>query len=205
VTSDQPVVLEVAGDQDAEQIGALISGAFWDLEASTWIIGDPEAAQRIFPGYFTLVVAGLMSGGGVVEWTAGRDAVAVWLPTAADEPEPDLAEWDLMLDKVAGPYAARFRVFEGLQRAHHPHGVDHHYLAMLAVRPDRQGLGLGSALLRAHHAGLDRDGVGAYLEAAGPRQRELYARAGYRDHGGPYGLPDGGPQLYPMWRDPQSS
>ncbi|MFC7479645.1 GNAT family N-acetyltransferase [Luedemannella flava] len=139
-----------------------------------------------------------------MEWTPERDAVAVWVPTLATDPEPDPGDWDVVLDKVCGPYADRFRVFEGLQHAHHPHGVDHHYLAMLAVRPDRQGQGLGTAMVEAYHEKLDRDGVGAYLEAAGPRQRRLYERAGYRDYPGPYQLPDGGPSLFPMWRAPRS-
>lgn len=198
------IVLERAGDQDAERIGVLISEAFWDLDASQWIIGDPAAARRVFPEYFTQVAAAVLGSGGIVEWTAERDAVAVWVPMLATDPEPDFGEWDTVLDKVCGPYADRFRVFEGFQHANHPHGVDHHYLAMLAVRPDRQGHGLGTAMIEAHHEGLDRDGVAAYLEAAGPRQRRMYERAGYRDHPGPYQLPDGGPSLYPMWRAPRT-
>ncbi len=196
---------ELAGEGDVDQVGVLIADAFWDLDASQWIIGDEADARRIFPEYFTHVVAEVMAAGGVVEWTARRDAVAVWVPTAADDPEPDPGRWDAVLDKVCGPYADRFRTFEALQRAHHPHGVDHHYLAMLAVHPDRQGQGVGSELMAAHHAVLDRDGIGAYLEAAGPRQRRLYERAGYTDLNGPYHLPDGGPPLFPMWRAPRAS
>ncbi|HEX5493068.1 MAG TPA: GNAT family N-acetyltransferase [Mycobacteriales bacterium] len=86
--------------------------------------------------------------------------------------------------------------------AHHP-SEPHHYLAFLAVRPERQGAGLGSALLRHHHARLDRTGVAAYLEASSPRSRELYLRHGYRPRGEPFTVPDGTP-FWPMWRTPSA-
>ena len=54
----------------------------------------------------------------------------------------------------------------------HPAGVPHHHLAMLAVRPDRQGRGTGTTLLGRYHEILDRDvGVPAYLEASDLRTR----------------------------------
>jgi predicted N-acetyltransferase YhbS len=78
----------------------------------------------------------------------------------------------------------------------------HHYLAFLAVRPSRQCRGIGSALLDRHHARLDDAGVPAYLEANHPRNRELYLRHGYRDRA-EIQLPDGGPAVWPMWREPR--
>jgi GNAT superfamily N-acetyltransferase len=69
----------------------------------------------------------------------------------------------------------------------------------LAVHPHHQRQGLGSALLRAHHATLDQAGLPAYLEASGTRGRALSLRHGYTDTGRPVQLP-GGPAMYPMWR-----
>lgn len=43
--------------------------------------------------------------------------------------------------------------------------------------------------------------VPVYLEASTPRNRALYERHGFRDHGEPIPLPDG-PRLQPMWRTP---
>ncbi|GAB3958082.1 hypothetical protein GCM10027614_74860 [Micromonospora vulcania] len=83
--------------------------------------------------------------------------------------------------------------------ANHPH-TDHHHLAFLATRPDRQGQGLGTALLEHHHAWLDEAGMPGYLEASSPRSRDLYARNGYRT-GEPFRVPDGTP-FWPMWREP---
>ena len=82
-----------------------------------------------------------------------------------------------------------------------PLGGDRIHLAILAVRPDAQGQGIGTALLQAHHAAFDWQGIAAYLEASDERTRDLYLRYGYTDHGEPIELP-GGPCMYPMVRIP---
>lgn len=77
------------------------------------------------------------------------------------------------------------------------------HLAILAVHPGHQGRGIGTALLRAHHARLDQAGTPGYLEASSPRNRALYQRHGYTLRpGGPFHLPGGGPPMWPMWRAP---
>jgi GNAT superfamily N-acetyltransferase len=82
-----------------------------------------------------------------------------------------------------------------------PTGISHHHLAILAVRPDEQGQGTGTALLCAYHQMLDSGlGVPAYLEASDLRTRRIYLRHGYADHGLPIHLP-GGPFMYPMVRE----
>jgi predicted N-acetyltransferase YhbS len=76
----------------------------------------------------------------------------------------------------------------------------HHYLAFLAVRPERQNHGIGSALLDRHHRRLDAAGIPAYLESNDPRNRDLYLRHGYAVRS-VIQLPDG-PPLWLMWRAP---
>lgn len=75
-----------------------------------------------------------------------------------------------------------------------------HHLALLAVDPARQGGGLGSTLLRHHHATLDGNGTPAYLEASSPGSRDLYRRHGYELRE-TFALPDG-TKFWPMWRPP---
>jgi GNAT superfamily N-acetyltransferase len=70
------------------------------------------------------------------------------------------------------------------------------------VTPERQGTGLGSALLDHYHRELDATGQPAYLEATNPRNRDLYPRHGYTTSG-PFELPEGGPPMWGMWRDPR--
>ena len=83
-----------------------------------------------------------------------------------------------------------------------------------------QGQGIGTALLRAHHASLDRDGMPAYLEASDLRTRRLYLAYGYADdarsscltgphvpmvrqpRGGAEVITRGGPERMPMTGKP---
>ena len=138
---------------------------------------------------------------GVVHTTPDRTAAALWLPAGVRPPAPDPG-YGIRLTTATSPWTHRFRLFDKALERHHPAGVAHHHLAILAVAPGRQGQGTGTALLHAHHASLDAAGMPAYLEASGPRTRRFYLTCGYEDHGLPIHLARG-PLLYPMWRTPQ--
>jgi GNAT superfamily N-acetyltransferase len=140
--------------------------------------------------------------GGLVFTTPGRTAVALWLQDEGGLAPPP-GGYDERLAEVTGPRASRFRAFEATLDRHHPRGIAHRHLAILAVRPDRQGRGSGTALLRWGHELLDRDGSPAYLEASSPRARDLYLAHGYVPQPGtPFCLPGGGPPMWAMWREP---
>ncbi len=85
---------------------------------------------------------------------------------------------------------------------HHPHHADHWYLMAIGVQPEAQGRGLGGVLLAHTLNQLDERGEAAYLEATSPRSRRLYERFGFEVAG--EFAPDGGPPLWPMWREPRS-
>lgn len=203
-TDDQGV--EFAQPEDAPRLSAVIAAAFRDLAPSAWLVPDQAERARIFPDYFRLYVDHAMASG-VVYTTAERDAVALWLPAGAGN-EPPPADYDTRLAAVTGSWVDRFRAFDEQLEKHHPTGERHHHLAILAVHPERQGRGLGSALLAAHHSALDEAAkpLPAYLEAAGVDSRRLYARHGYQDMDGILSYPDGlsnQPMMYPMWRPPR--
>jgi GNAT superfamily N-acetyltransferase len=191
----------IADGTSAGVLSQVIADAFTDLAVSRWLIPDPAVRHRIFPGYFRLYVEHALAGG-IVCTTPGQDAVALWLP-AGEEPAPPPEDYDEQLAALTGPWTGRFRTFDQALEVRHLTGFAHHHLAILAVRPDRQGHGTGSALLRAHHAALDRDGIAAYLEASDLRTRRFYRAHGYADCGAPLAFP--GAVMYPMVRPPQAS
>jgi GNAT superfamily N-acetyltransferase len=103
------------------------------------------------------------------------------------------------------PWTSRFLTFDRALGQHHPAGITHHHLVILAVHPDQQGKGIGTAVLDAHHATLEEEGIPAYLEASSPRARDLYLAHRYTlQPGAPFCLPDDGPPLWPMWREPKT-
>ncbi|MGH9139192.1 MAG: GNAT family N-acetyltransferase [Acidimicrobiales bacterium] len=103
--------------------------------------------------------------------------------------------------RVAARNALRaFRGLSVIERAH-PH-TPHWYLATLGTAPDRQGHGVGSALIQPVLERCDADGEAAYLESSKESNVPYYERFGFKVIGEIH-LPDGGPTLWPMWRDPQ--
>jgi GNAT superfamily N-acetyltransferase len=188
---------------DTGTLSQVIADAFHPLAPSRWLVADLAARREIFPAYFRLYVEEAMASG-VVHTTTDCTAAALWIPTGQDTPgQPD--DCSARLAAAAGPWIDRFLAFDAALDRHHPSGIPHHHLAILAVRPDRQGRGTGTALLRAYHQILDHQArASAYLEAADLRTRQIYLRHGYADHGPPIQLP-GGPLMYPMWRECRST
>jgi GNAT superfamily N-acetyltransferase len=196
---DMKLTVHIPDAADAEVLSQVIADAFHDLAPSRWLIADPGVRREIFPGYFRLFVEQAMAEG-VVHTTRDRTAVALWLPVSTKGPSQP-KDYGERLAEATKPWTERFLAFDAALDDHHPKGMAHHHLAMLAVRPDQQGQSIGTALLRAYHAMLDRDShAPAYLEASDLRTRQLYLRHGYVDHGEPIRLP-GGPVMCPMWRD----
>jgi GNAT superfamily N-acetyltransferase len=191
-----------AGAADLDVLSQVIAEAFHDLAPSRWLIPDPDARRQVFPGYFRLHLDHALAQG-VVHTTPGRTAAALWIPAGEDAAAPPDGH-GARLAAVTGPWASRFAGFDAALDRHHPAGTAHWHLAILAVRPDRQGRGTGAALLAACHAVLDQvPGPPAYLEASSSRARDLYLAHGYTLRpGAPFHLPGDGPPLWPMWRQP---
>lgn len=103
--------------------------------------------------------------------------------------------------EIAGRDAGRFFQLEETFAEHHP-DEPLYYLNFLATVPAFQGRGIGAAFLRAMLDRADGEGMPAYHEATTPRNRALYERHGYVDQG-VFHLPDGGPPLWRMWREPR--
>ena len=103
------------------------------------------------------------------------------------------------MGELSGVDAERAFEVSKLLDEHHPPGA-YAFLQFLGVDPERQGRGLGTALLAPLLERCDRDGVRAYLDATSPRNKRFYERHGFRA-GAPF-APAGGPPLWPKWRDP---
>ena len=127
--------------------------------------------------------------------------IAVWIPPDAREeheaigaaPPGDEAE-------ILGDNAERHAAFWGWVGEHEP-PEPLLYLSHVGVMPERQGEGLGSALMRDGLATGDRDGVPSWLETSRVDNVAYYERFGFRtmvDED----APDGGPHIWFMRRDP---
>ncbi|WP_433367708.1 GNAT family N-acetyltransferase [Actinoplanes sp. CA-142083] len=185
----------------AGAITEVVDLAMRDGLVATWLQPDTVARHRGSTDYFAIFVEHILRCGDVyttAEGGTGRlTGAALWLPMTTELPA--LLDYEHRIKEIAGDAYDRVCELDAALDAEHPAG-DHHYLAYLAVRPDQQGRGLGSTLLRRHHRRLDAAGLPAYLEANDPRNRDLYLRHGYQVRS-VIELPDG-PPLWCMWRPP---
>ncbi len=195
------VGIRTADKGDHETVTSLLDRAFDDDPVSVWVF--PEAAHRrtmhprLMAAFVDIVLAQ-----GRIDITDDGAACALWLSVPGEEGEEAADDGPARLRAALDPDNERIELVGRLTGEAHPAGRAHEYLWLIAVAPDRQGAGLGTALLRSVLDRCDREGVPAYLEASNPRSRALYERLGFVLRGPAVDLPDG-PPLWPMWRDPQ--
>ena len=189
-----------ASEADIGVLSQMIAEAFFPLSVCRWLIPDGTARRAAFPGFFQLYVEHAIQDG-LVETTPDRAAAALWIPGTGPGAPP--GSYTDRLAAITGPYLSNFLAFDKALDRHHPAGTFHEHLALLAVRPDRQGQGIGTALLHARHAVLEDQAIPAYLEASDERTRRIYLDHGYADRGSPIEHADG-VRMYPMWREPRT-
>jgi ribosomal protein S18 acetylase RimI-like enzyme len=165
---------------DVPALAAVLARAFADDPFYAWMAGDaPERAQRMRDGWEGVLRHG---SAGLAETFTTDDlaGVAVWLPPGYRG--PSVLGWLRQLRALARLAGWRRLRHIGDAVAHleehrHRHLPDpHFYLSALGVDPDRQGEGIGTALLQPVLDRCDRDRIPAYLEAAVARNVLLYER-----------------------------
>lgn len=193
------MIINSVGRPDLEEVSEVLAEAFQQDPVSSWVFPDPVRRRKIQPAFFHAFTTLALEIGGEVYLTGDRRATTVWFPPYSGDAEDD----DDLLARFGALDAdelERFAVLADVMAANHPAGGPHWHLQFIGVLPDQQQSGVGAALLTHRLARMD---IPAYLEASSERSPHLYERHGFRHVGEPY-APPGGPNLYPMWREPQS-
>ena len=179
-------------------VGALIALAFHHLGPDTYVVPDAADRPRVMGRFFTMLVGHAAESGRVevIDRGGGLEATVVWFDHTRDAPGPP--DFEDRVAELAGPYLDNFAALDVLDK--HEPAEPHWHLQFMAVHPDSQNQGLGSALMRRTHAELDAAGIPQYLEATNEENIRLYRRHGYTEMD-PFDirLPDGTP-FYRMWR-----
>ena len=187
-----------ATEAECADIGALITRSFHRLGPDSYLVPDPADRPRVMGRFFAMLTEHALGYGrvDVVDAGDGLEAAAVWLDATREMPPPP--DFENRLAELAGPYLGNFAALDVLDK--YAPAEPHWHLQFMAVHPDHQNRGLGSALIRRTHADLDAAGVPEYLEATNEDNIRLYRRFGYAPME-PYDirLPDGSP-FFRMWR-----
>jgi ribosomal protein S18 acetylase RimI-like enzyme len=196
VKTRQHTSIRRARPGEAGALAELIARAFDPLEMTRWLVPNDIDRIPVMTGFLHLTVEHAIAHG-TVDVIGDLLGGAVWLPSTA----PDLDDYEQRLKAACGVYTERFQALDTAMHATHP-TTPHEYLPFIAVHPNLQTCGLGSALLDHHHTTLDPRGIPAYLEAASPDSARLYRRHGYQSINNVFGPAGSKARLRPMWRRP---
>jgi ribosomal protein S18 acetylase RimI-like enzyme len=183
-------------------LSAALARAFFGDPVFRWALPDDERRSRQLPPFFSLFVETLFR---YHEIYTDEDlsSAALWVPPE-EKPTPEDAEQEFgeRMEEIAGVDIERLFQVSKVIEEHHPPG-SYYFLQFMGVDPERQGQGIGSALLRLVLERSDRQQQWAYLDATSERNKQLYERHGFEAEA-EYG-PEGGPPLWPMWREPRAA
>jgi GNAT superfamily N-acetyltransferase len=175
-------MIRPARREEIPALAAMLARAFARDPFFGYLAGDaPERNQRMRDGWSGILRHA--SARLAHTWTTDDLAgAALWLPPRY---RPSLIDNLRLLPDVAR-FAGwrRLRLvadaLEVLEQHRHRHVPGpHFYLSALGVEPDRQGSGIGTALMAPVLDRCDSDGVPAYLETAAARNVLLYERVGF--------------------------
>jgi ribosomal protein S18 acetylase RimI-like enzyme len=158
---------------DSEVVETL-SSAFFDVPIFRWFIPDETRRAAILPAFFTAMCEAYLPWGEIHRSADGL-AAAVWAPPGQHMPEAQSAVVGERLAALFGDDIARLGEIRALLAPGHP-TRPHWFLHFLAVRPEAQGRGYGSALLRPMLERADAEGIPAYLDATSEENKRLYLR-----------------------------
>ena len=172
-----------ATTQEIPTLAGALARAFAHDPFYTFLAGDaPERSQRMQDGWSGLLRFG--SAGLTETYTTDDHAgVALWIPPGHGGPSfLDSLRMMPAMARLAGWRRLRLvtNAIGALEERHRHHAPQpHFYLSALGVEPERQGEGIGTALMQPVLDRCDRDAFSAYLETATARNVLLYERVGF--------------------------
>lgn len=195
----------LAGPADLDNVADDYAAAFAHDPVLDWVLRDDAGRDRARTAFFRLVVRVTRAQAREIERPACGGGAALWVPSERLDGMGVVNELKIAATLVRACGLSRFGRLIAVREAmetHHPSGRPHDYLYFLGVRPELQGLGIGSRLLAARTARLDAAGRPAFLETGAERTLSLYRTHGFEviDSYRPRG---DGPPMWALWREPR--
>lgn len=170
---------------DIEACAQVLAAAFQDDPGTINFEPDDERRRVVLPPFFrTFVSASLGEQADLVVAGDPIEGIASWFGPERHGPSPDAMGAHGFADvlTIAGPETAnRLLAMVGeIERQHELLTSGSHFrLEFFGVLPERQGTGLGSALIEHGHRHNDEAGLPTYLETFTEPNVAFYRRRGY--------------------------
>jgi GNAT superfamily N-acetyltransferase len=196
------VVVRKATGPDVSPLAATLSRAFFDDPVMSFILPAQASRPRRLTSLFELQLKRVHLPHDECYTTSDLAGGALWAPPGRWRmPVRTLVRaFPRMLPLLGARLPVALKAINAVERVH-PRAA-HWYLAVLGTAPERQGKGVGSALLAPVLERCDREAVPAYLESSKESNIAFYSRHGFEVTKA-IDLPAGGPRVWPMWREPR--
>jgi GNAT superfamily N-acetyltransferase len=200
-----PVDVRPAQKADIRRLSRVLGRAFYDDPVTMWMTPDNDKRAWGLPRAFATMTRHHFLAGGGAE-VAHRDG-AIGGATLWDPPgrwKISRREQLMMMPGFLWAFRKRVAAMDQAMEAmkdSHPE-EPHWYLMIIGSDPSVRGAGFGQALMRSRLDRCDAERAPAYLEASKRDLVPYYSRFGF-EVTGEIKLPDGGPTLWPMWREPR--
>jgi len=197
---------------DGETVRAtseMLARAFHDDPPVVWMFPNEEKRRKASLSDFRMVIKYGLRYGEVYSTDGSNEGAAVWLPAEAPLTSTLRAMRVAFWDMASTPFRVGFgflpRFLAAMSTMENLHKKDapkrHRYLMVLGVEPERQGQGVGGALLQPGLEKADRERVPCYLETAKEINVTFYEKNGF-EVVQKVDLPRGGPPVWTMLREP---
>jgi ribosomal protein S18 acetylase RimI-like enzyme len=197
-----PTIRKVRAD-DVVPLAAVEARAFFDDPLQEWVFPDESKRLDILRRMFEVTIRSMSMPLGESYTDDSRSVAALWAPPGkwfvVPEPGSELES----MGEIVGDGMTRMRYCWEAMFGAHPE-EPHFYLSGLGTDPPMQGRGYGSAALAPVLTRCDAERIPAYLESTKEKNVRFYEGHGFAVTR-TIDLPHGGPSMWAMWRDPQTS
>lgn len=193
-----------ARESDLATVARILAAAFDDDPVLNWFVRQDERHGEAMELLLRGGAERAVRDHGECYLTADERGAAVWQPPGFEAPPPTPEQRERLITGICNTPEGRrrFAQFAELMAEHHPAEPPNFYLGAIGVLPALQRGGRGSLLIRAVLERCDRAGIPASLISTRQRNLPLYERHGFAVRAR-VELPDGGPSIWPMWREPR--
>jgi ribosomal protein S18 acetylase RimI-like enzyme len=190
-----------ATKNDTPQLARLFAAAFASDPVMNWVARPGPSRAEGLQRFFRWVLDVRAIPFGEVWMAEDASVCAALLPPDAPASPGGLLEQIRLLPmfiQLCGvSRLMRGQAMADAMEKNHPRD-QHYYLAFIAVAPQFQGMGLGSAMMESTLRRIDANGLPTYLENSSPRNTRLYERCGFVAQKNI--APKAAPPLLAMWR-----